>query len=78
MWIEVGKMKTLELQSLLKGEEKQIEIPVELQKVFETWKKRRGDDVLHPLEIFYAGYVLSNPVLRDQYRKFNKINVEYK
>lgn len=78
MWVEVGKMKTLELQSLLKGEEKQIEIPVELQKVFETWKERRGDEVLQPLEIFYAGYVLSNPVLRDQYRKFNKINVEYK
>lgn len=46
-------------------------------KVFETWKERRGDDVLQPLEIFYAGYVLSNPVVRDQYRKFNKINVDY-
>ena len=45
-------MKTLELQSLLKGEEKQIEIPVELQKVFETWKGKRSDDVLQPLEIF--------------------------
>lgn len=77
MWVEVGKMKTLELRALLDGKEKVIEIPVEIQKIYNLWKEKRGDEVLNPLEIFYAGYVLSNPMLRDKYRKSNQINVEY-
>jgi len=71
-------MKTLELRALLDGKEKVIEIPVEIQKIYNLWKEKRGDEVLNPLEIFYAGYVLSNPILRDKYRKSNQINVEYK
>lgn len=78
MWVKVGKMKTLELRALLDGKEKVIEIPVEIQKIYNLWKEKRGDEVLNPLEIFYAGYILSNPILRDKYRKSNQINVEYK
>lgn len=70
-------MKTLELRALLNGQEKEIEIPTELIKVFNIWKEKRKDSVLDPIEIFYAGYILSNPVVREQYRKSKEINVKY-
>ena len=70
-------MKTLELRALLNDQEKEIEIPTELIKVFNIWKEKRKDSVLDPIEIFYAGYILSNPVVREQYRKSKEINVKY-
>ena len=71
-------MKTLELRALLDGKEKVIEIPAEIQKTFSVWKEKRKGEVVDPLEIFYAGYVLSNPVLREQYKKSDLvINTEY-
>lgn len=70
-------MKTLELRALLNDQEKEIEIPTELIKVFNIWKEKRRDSVLDPIEIFYAGYILSNPVVREQYRKSKEINVKY-
>ena len=73
MWFKVGKMKTLELRSLLTGKEKVIDIPVEIQNAFEIWKRKRKGDVLDPLEIFYAGYIMSNPMVRDEYKKSEKV-----
>ena len=71
-------MKTLELRALLEGKEKEIEIPTEIQKTFFVWKQKRKGEVVDSLEIFYAGYVLSNPVLREQYKKSDLvINTEY-
>lgn len=70
-------MKTLELRALLNDQEKEIDIPIELIKVFNIWKEKRKDSVLDPIEIFYAGYILSNPVVREQYRKSKEINVKY-
>lgn len=70
-------MKTLELRALLNDQEKEIEIPIELIKVFNIWKEKRKDSVLDPIEIFYAGYILSNPVVREQYRKSKEINIKY-
>lgn len=61
-------MKTIEIRSLLQGKEKIIDIPVEIVQAYRNWKsKRNKDDVINPEEIFYAGYVMSNPIVRQQY-----------
>jgi hypothetical protein len=65
-------VKTIELRSLLTEKEKQIEIPEDIEKAFDLWleKRKKKTDVskVKLLEIFYAGYVLSNTILREQYR----------
>lgn len=61
-------MKTLELRALLNNVEKEIPISEEIQTVFNIWKKKRKGEV-EPLEIFYAGYILANPIVREQYMK---------
>lgn len=60
-------MKTVELRSLLDGTNKEIDIPVEIAQAYSNWKEKRTD-VVDPLEIFYAGYIMSNPVVRMKYR----------
>lgn len=61
-------MKTVELRSLLDGTNKEIDIPVEIAQAYSNWKEKRTD-VVSPLEIFYAGYVMSNPIVREQFKK---------
>ena len=61
-------MKTVELRSLLDGTNKEIDIPVEIAQAYSNWKEKRKD-VVDPLEIFYAGYVMSNPIVREQFKK---------
>lgn len=68
-------MKTIELRSLLSGTNKEIDIPDEIQETFNIWLKKRNNKV-EPLEIFYAGYILANPIVREQYRNSNKINIK--
>ena len=71
-------MKTVELRSLLQGKEKVIDIPVEIIQAFNNWKEKRKDAVIQPEEIFYAGYIMSNPIVRQQYSQDKKIiNKEY-
>lgn len=70
-------MKTFEIRSLLQGKEKIIDIPVEIVQAYRNWRaKRNNDDVITPEEVFYAGYVMSNPIVRQQYadekKKINK------
>ena len=62
-------MKTYEIRSLLNDEQKIINISPEIKNVFEVWlKKRKNINVsIEPVEIFYAGYVLSNPNVKDKY-----------
>lgn len=62
-------MKTIEVRSLLNGPKKQIVISPEIEKAFEDWKEKRAGENLEPLEIFYAGYILSNPMVRDLFKK---------
>lgn len=62
-------MKTIELRSLLNGPKKKIVISPEIEKAFEDWKEKRAGENLEPLEIFYAGYILSNPMVRDLFKK---------
>ena len=66
-------MKTVELRSLLQGKEKVIDIPVEIIQAFNNWKEKRKDAVIQPEEIFYAGYIMSNPIVRQQYSQDKKI-----
>lgn len=61
-------MKTVELRSLLDGTNKEIDIPVEIAQAYSNWKEKRTD-IVDPLEIFYAGYVMSNPIVREQFKK---------
>ena len=71
-------MKTVELRSLLQGKEKVIDIPVEIIQAFNNWKEKRKNAVIQPEEIFYAGYIMSNPIVRQQYSQDKKIiNKEY-
>lgn len=63
---------TLEIRGLLENKARLVNIPVELQEVFETWKELRKKSYnkdVSEIEIFYAGYVLSNPVVKEKYKK---------
>jgi len=64
-------MITCELRRLLKDEVVPVTIPKDIEKVFDVWLEKRKDknetSKIELLEIFYAGYVLANPVLREQY-----------
>lgn len=73
MWIRGYKMKTVELRSLLQGKEKTIDIPAEVIQAYNNWKQKRKDIVIQPEEIFYAGYIMSNPIVRQQYQQDKKI-----
>ena len=67
-------MKTLEIRALLKGVEKEIPISSEIQNVYKIWRSKRKGEV-DPMDIFYAGYILANPIVREQYVKSElKIN----
>lgn len=66
-------MKTLELRSLLQGKEKIIDIPVEVMRAYNEWKQKRKDAIIKPEEIFYAGYIMSNPIVRQQYQQDKKV-----
>ena len=69
MWIKGGEMKTFEIRSLLQGKEKIIDIPVEIVQAYKNWRAKRNNDyVISPEEVFYAGYIMSNPIVRQQYQ----------
>lgn len=70
-------MKTIELRSLLTNKPKEIKIPSEIENIFNIWKKKINNENAEPLQVFYAGYILSNPIVRDLYKEselLNKIN----
>jgi hypothetical protein len=62
-------LRTIEPHSLLTGANKEITINHEIERAFNIWKDKRKNDKLKPLEIFYAGYILANPIVREQYVK---------
>lgn len=65
-------METIELRSLLCGRNKKVIISEEIAESFRIWKEKRAGEEINELEIFYAGYVLSNPVVRELYKKDKK------
>ena len=71
-------MRTPELRRLLENEILTIEIPENIENFFNAYCKKRkkvdGKDI-EPLEFFYAGYILSNPIIREKFMKeYNLIN----
>jgi hypothetical protein len=62
-------LKTIELRSLLTGTKREITISNDIEKFFNCWKEKRAGENLEPLEIFYAGYILANPSVRDLFKK---------
>lgn len=73
-------MKTIETRSLLTGINKEIEIPIDIENTFNNWlgrikKVKNKNQEINLVEIFYAGYILSNPVVRDQYKEAEKLGI---
>lgn len=70
-------MKTTEPRSLLTEVKKEITIPTEIENIFNNWYKRikKSENKIELLEIFYAGYILSNPVVREQYKEVEKLGI---
>lgn len=62
-------MKVYEVRSVINNNAKEIKVSPELVLCFETYMKKlkevRKDDITE-LEIFYAGYILSNPTVREK------------
>ena len=67
------KLRTIELRSLLNETNKEITINPEIEKAFNIWrdkmKKVDGFEEIKLLQSFYAGYILANPIVREQYIK---------
>lgn len=69
-------MRTVEPRSLLEEFPMMIEINPELVEVFIAWKKKfeekSGGKVPNNIDYMYAGYILANPIVREQFKKENK------
>lgn len=75
--VEKLNMKTIEVRSLLTDKKVEIQISVDMNEIFKIWKILREESYNKSIgleEAFYAGYVLANPQVREQYKKFKKQN----
>lgn len=61
-------MKTLDVRKLIEGKAVEILIPEKITEIYSIWKSKLNRNP-EPLEIFYAGYILSNPMVREKYLK---------
>ena len=68
-------MKTLDVRKLVEGKKVEILIPEKILEIYSIWKLKRGGEP-EPLEIFYAGYILSNPMIREQYLKLKEKEIK--
>lgn len=64
-------MQTVEVRSLLNESIREIKVEEAMLNVFKTWhemfvKKTNREPIA--IDIFYAGYILSNPNVRDLFR----------
>lgn len=73
-------MKTTEPRSLLSDFPLLIDINPDLINVFIIWKKKfieKTGKIPSDVDCMYAGYILSNPIVREEYKKDNQtINVD--
>lgn len=68
------QVKTIDVRTLINKSDikRTILIPQNIKNIFDIWKKRINDvkpNELNELEIFYAGYLLANPMLREELDK---------
>lgn len=64
-------MKTFELRNLASGTLKEIDVSAEITMCFNSWKEKFEKETSrqpNEMDFFYAGYILSNPMVRDKYR----------
>ena len=74
-------MQTYEVRSLLQENVRVINIEEPIVESFQTWYKtfvERAGREPTLIDVFYAGYVLSNPNVRDQYRIIKQKDIKYK
>ena len=68
-------MTTIEVRSLASENLREIRIEEPINKIFKTWCElfvKRTNRESTSIDVFYAGYILSNPNVRDLFRIFNK------
>lgn len=64
----------VDVRSLLNGHIRKYAMSEEMKLCFEAWKERmqENNQPLTMEDCFYAGYILSNPVIRDNLMKIKK------
>ena len=72
-------MKVYEVRSVMNNKAREIKVSPDLSLCFETYMKklnevRKGD--ITALEIFYAGYVIANPIVRENLLKERKQEIK--
>lgn len=70
-----SKMKTVEVRSLLKENIREVRLEEPIRNIFRTWYRlfvERTNREPTLIDVFYAGFVLSNPNMRDLFRIENK------
>jgi hypothetical protein len=64
-------LNAVELRGLLDNKTRYIKISKDIETIFNLWKEKR-DKIgysLSELEIFYSGYVMANPIVREKYKE---------
>lgn len=74
-------MKTVEPRSLLTDFPLTVNVSPDLLEIFILWKKNfeeKTGRVPNNVDYMYAGYILANPSVRDQYKDIDQKNIKYK
>lgn len=69
-------MRTIEPRSLLEEVPTSINISPELADVFIIWKNKfeeKTGKCPNNIDYMYAGYILANPIVREKFKKENKV-----
>ena len=72
-------MAVIETRSLMDKKLKEVELSFEMKMCFDTWYKLFVEKVgREPTlgDVFYSGYVLANPILRQQFLRDKKKDLE--
>ena len=65
-------MKTYEVKAMIDGNSRKIEMNETIENCFKKYKtifENETEKELTPADAFYAGYILSNPILREMLMK---------
>lgn len=72
-------MQTVEPRSLLTDKVKKVIPNEEMQAIFNQWKKLMNEKSvdISEFDCFFAGWVLSNPTVRDQFKEVREKEIKY-
>ena len=68
-------MRTFEVRSLFTAQPKDINPPQKVKELLRLWKKLFSDRIGHEpndLDCFYAGYILSNPMVAEKFKELTE------